>query len=90
MAYTQRNVLFDGASANSSTYTSNWVLATYPGAYLYGALKHAAPYLSLGNPNAALTWDTLYTRNTQRIERDSERAEFPMGRLSISLDYATP
>ena len=69
---------------------SNWVLATYPGAYLYGSLKHAAPYLSLGSPNTVTTWDTLYVRNVARIEADSERAEFPQGRLQISLDYATP
>ena len=48
------------------------------------------PYLSLGSPNTVTTWDTLYVRNVARIEADSERAEFPQGRLQISLDFATP
>lgn len=43
----------------SDTNTSNWILADYPDAYLYGAALHSAPWLK--DDSRLTTWGTLFT-----------------------------
>jgi hypothetical protein len=45
--------------ALSTANSSNWILADYPDAYLYGALVQSAPYLK--DDNRATVWGTLFT-----------------------------
>lgn len=50
---------------------SNWVLAQYPAAYLYGALKHAAMYLKDDERLAA--WGALFDQAIDTINRAGRR-----------------
>lgn len=76
--------------ALSVTNASNWILADYPDAYLYGALVQSAPYLK--DDSRAMTWGTLFTAALDDIcnadpmpgDRSTLRTEFPR----IHLDSA--
>jgi len=52
---------------------SNWLIATHPDLYLYGALLHSAPYLK--NDERVPVWDGLYQRTVRDVNADSERSE---------------
>lgn len=56
----------------SRTTRCNWILSKHPDAYLYGALKHSAPYLE--DDDRLGTWQALYSSaiqaiNTQALEQ---------------------
>jgi hypothetical protein len=59
---------------NGSLVTSNWVLADYPDAYLYGALLQSNARL-VGDERIPL-WQQGFDRAIAEIERDTERAEY--------------
>lgn len=47
----------------------NWILSKHPDAYLYGALKHSAPYLE--DDQRLGTWETLFSQAIQDINRQA-------------------
>jgi len=85
--------------ALSAVNLSNWILADYPDAYLYGALVQSAPYLK--DDGRATTWGTLFTAALDDIcnadpmpgDRSTLRTEFPQlrrwgvrGRYDVTND----
>lgn len=50
---------------------TNWVLEQYPTAYLYGALKHSAPFL--GDDPRIATWSTLFEQAIDTINNAGRR-----------------
>jgi hypothetical protein len=52
------SLLYYAALPALASNTSNWLLALYPDAYLYGALTQSAPYLRADERLA--TWSTLF------------------------------
>jgi len=56
-----------------ATNSTNWLLNTYPDAYLYGALVHSAPYL--GEDARAQTWASLFQAAVSAINTDGDRAK---------------
>lgn len=62
----------------------NWILSNHPDAYLYGALKHSAPYLE---DDARLgTWQALYSSAIQAINTQALEQTFS-GPLRIQSGY---
>lgn len=47
--------------------SSNWILAAYPGAYLYGSLLHSAPFL--GQDVRIPVWNAAYENVMKTIKR---------------------
>jgi len=47
----------------------NWVLSKHPDAYLYGALKHSAPWLE--DDSRLGTWETLFSQAIADINRQA-------------------
>lgn len=52
--------------ALSDSNTSNWLLASHPDVYLYGALMQSAPYLK--NDGRIGTWQALYASAVQDLQ----------------------
>lgn len=53
---------------------TNWLLTEQPNAYLYGALLHAAPFLS--DDSRVAMWDGLYQKALRALRVGKDRAEF--------------
>lgn len=83
-AYTGELTYIARVPALSSTNTTNWVLTSYPDAYLYGALVQSAPYLR-DDPRIEV-WGTLFTAAIDDIchadpvpsDMSTLRTEFPL------------
>lgn len=73
-AYAAELVYYAKVPALSDTNTSNWLLASAPDLYLYGALTQCAPYLR-DDPRAGL-WSGLYQSALSNMNMASERARF--------------
>lgn len=58
-AYTAELTYIARVSALSDAAPTNWILAAYPDAYLYGALTASAPYLK--DDSRVQVWGTLFT-----------------------------
>jgi hypothetical protein len=58
----------------------NWLVTLSPGAYLYGALVHSAPYLR-DDPRVAL-WAKMYNEALSLLQGGSERAMTSGSRLT--------
>jgi hypothetical protein len=56
----------------SSSNTSNWLLASSPDAYLYGALMQSAPYLK--DDERVAVWGTLYNTAIEAIKTADQNA----------------
>lgn len=75
---------------------SNWLLATYPQAYLFGSLLQASLFLT-GDPRLA-TWQSLYDLAIQKIQTSDPtpadpnviRADTPPLRMATSADTFRP
>lgn len=67
------------ALASSAT---NWLLTKAPGAYLYGSLMEAAPYL--GDDMRIQTWGTLYEREVSELNAANVRAMYSRARARVS------
>lgn len=77
--YTYRGVFYRTVPAlnitdNGSLQSSNWILASYPDAYLYGALLQSHARL-VGDERVPL-WQAAFDRVVAEIERADERAVF--------------
>ena len=57
----------------SDANTSNWILASHPDAYLYGALTQSAPYLK--DDARMQVWSMLYAGAIAGINTESNRAK---------------
>ena len=68
-SYSLETVYFRRPDALSSSIPSNWLISYFPGAYLYGALKHTAPYLQ-DDPRIGV-WGQLFEEALGAIERDN-------------------
>lgn len=66
------------ASLNIAS-AANWVLTRHPGAYLFGALKEAEPYL-VNDARVAL-WQSKYEEAMSRIEMEAEASKYGGGPL---------
>ena len=64
--YTAELVYFAKLAKLSDSNTSNWLLASSPDAYLYGALMQAAPYLK--DDERVAVWGTLYNTAIESIK----------------------
>lgn len=69
----------------SNTNTTNWLLATYPDAYLYGALVQSAPYLK--DDNRLTVWGTLFTTILDDIVAADKIARFAPNLAPPVLTY---
>jgi hypothetical protein len=56
----------------SNSNTSNWLLASSPDAYLYGALMQSAPYLK--DDERVAVWGTLYNTAIEAIKTADQNA----------------
>lgn len=72
-------VYYQYVPALSDTATSNWLLARAPGAYLYGALLEAMPYLK--NDVRVPVWETARQQAIDLLVRESDRALRPATKL---------
>ena len=70
--YTASILYFARLSALSDANTSNWILASHPDLYLYGALKAAEPFLH--NDERVPLWASLFEQALSQLERQDARA----------------
>jgi len=65
----------------SDSVASNWILASHPDAYLYGALMQAAPYLK--DDERVGIWTTLYAAAVEAMKQADERSATSGGALNV-------
>ena len=63
-------------AALSDTNTSNYILASHPGIYLYGSLYHAANFLGGIEPRQVQQWQGMYTTALERLERNDREDQY--------------
>jgi hypothetical protein len=68
-SYTLEVLYIKRPDALSSNLPSNWILSYFPAAYLYGALKHSAPYLQ--EDARIAVWGQMFEAELATIERDA-------------------
>jgi len=67
----------------SDANTSNWILASHPDAYLYGALLQSAPYLK--DDNRMQVWTMLYAGAISAINESSRKAKYGGSGLRLKI-----
>jgi hypothetical protein len=77
--YTTELTYYAKLSKLSTSNTSNWLLASSPDIYLYGALLQAAPYLQ--DDARIQTWATLYERALNDLQTADDRGASSGGAL---------
>jgi len=77
--YTAELIYFAKLTKLSNSVASNWLLASSPDIYLYGALLQAAPYLQ--DDARIQTWATLYERALNDLRTADDRASTSGGVL---------
>ena len=82
--YVVDTVYYEGVTSLSTSQSSNWVLAGYPGAYLYGALEQAVPYVG-DDPRVPL-WVAAKNRVLQQMVRESNNSEYGRQVLQMKVD----
>ena len=60
----------------SDSNTSNYILASHPAIYLYGALYHAANFLGGIDPQRLQQWQSMYTTAMERLERNDREDQY--------------
>lgn len=81
VSYTGELTYYAKIPALTDAATSNWLLATAPDVYLYGALLEAAPYLD--DDARIQTWGSLLEQGLSTLEIESDRAR--IGSSSIRM-----
>lgn len=76
---------WEGVALSGGT---NWLLTSYPGAYLYGTLLQATA--AIGDDPRIPMWQGAYEQILDRIRRDSRRGEWSGQTLSMKPDTGTP
>lgn len=79
--YTAELTYYAKLTKLSNSVASNWLLASSPDIYLYGALLQAAPYLQ--DDARIQTWATLYERALNDLRTADDRAASSGGALLI-------
>ena len=79
--YTAELTYYAKLTKLSNSVTSNWLLASSPDIYLYGALLQAAPYLQ--DDARIQTWATLYERALNDLRTADDRGASSGGALLI-------
>jgi hypothetical protein len=77
--YTTELTYYAKLTKLSSSVASNWLLASSPDIYLYGALLQAAPYLQ--DDARIQTWATLYERALNDLQTADDRGASSGGAL---------
>jgi hypothetical protein len=77
--YTTELTYYAKLAKLSNSNTSNWLLASSPDIYLYGALLQAAPYLQ--DDARIQTWATLYERALNDLQTADDRGASSGGAL---------
>ena len=77
--YTTELTYYAKLAKLSNANTSNWLLASSPDIYLYGALLQAAPYLQ--DDARIQTWATLYERALNDLQTADDRGASSGGAL---------
>jgi hypothetical protein len=80
-SYTAIMNYFKKFSVLSSTNATNYILASHPAVYLYGALFHTAKFLGGINPQQVQTWQQMYATAIERLklnDREDEYNESPL------------
>lgn len=72
---------YETIPALSDSNTDNFLLLSSPDLYLYGSLKHTAPYLR--DDERIALWDSLYQKGKEAALIANERAEFGATPLTI-------
>jgi hypothetical protein len=57
-----------------ATTSTNWLLTNHPDLFLYGALKHAAPYIQ--NDPRIVIWESLYEKALARAEVEDSKKKW--------------
>lgn len=74
-----------GVPALSDSATTNWLLTREPGAYLYGALIEASPYVA--DDARTVLWATQYKAIIDRMLGEDEMARYGNGpRMSVGFN----
>ena len=67
----------------SSTVSTNYILASHPAIYLYGALFHAANFLGGINPQQVQTWQQMFATAMERLELNDREDQVSGSPLQI-------
>ena len=81
--YTAVMNYFKKFPALSSTNATNYILASHPAIYLYGALFHAANFLGGINPQQVQTWQQMYATALERLELNDREDEYNGSPLQV-------
>lgn len=81
---TVNTIYYEGITSLSTSKPSNWLLASYPGAYLYGALNEAAPYV-VDDVRVPL-WKAKLQETLQKLLVESDRIGYGDQVLKIRPD----
>ena len=73
----------------SDSNTSNYILASHPAIYLYGALYHASNFLGGIEPNQAQNWLAMYSSALERCENNDRQDSYGNAPLSQRTDVQT-
>ena len=74
-----------GVPALSDAAPTNWLLTREPGAYLYGALIEASPYVA--DDARTVLWATQYKSIIDRMQGEDEMARYGNGpRMSVGFN----
>lgn len=82
---TFQTTYYTGVGLSSGT---NWLLTSYPGAYLYGSLLQATA--AIGDDPRIGLWQQAYEQTLARIRKDSRRSEYSGQALQMSADIRLP
>jgi len=78
-SFTGEMIYYGKIAPLSDTTASNWLLASHPDVYLYGALIHSAPYLK--DDERGMVWSSLFEKGIEQIKLADEQAQFTSGVL---------
>ena len=70
--YTATINYYKAIDALSDSTTTNYILTSHPGIYLYGSLYHAANFLGGIEPSKLQNWSQLYATSMERLERNDK------------------
>ena len=71
-----------------ATNSTNWLLTNFPHIYLYGSLKHSAPFLK--DDDRITLWQTLYKSGVDGLNQQGITAGFNGAPVTIRIATPTP
>lgn len=75
-SYTGYLQYYKAFTALSDSNTSNYILASHPGIYLYGSLYHASNFIGGIDPNQTQQWLGMYSAAMERCENNDQQDSF--------------